>query len=53
MMKTILTKLLPLKQKAIALTIATGAFCMSGHAQLSQNPDKFLGNITTRYNVDY
>ena len=22
-------------------------------AQLSSNPDKFLGNITTRYNVDY
>lgn len=22
------------------------------HAQLSQNPDKFLGNITTRYSVD-
>lgn len=21
-------------------------------AQLSSNPDKFLGNITTRYNVD-
>ena len=31
------------------------AFCLYGgnaHAQLSTNPDKFLGNITTRYNVD-
>ena len=27
--------------------------CFSGaNAQLSTNPDKFLGNITTRYNVD-
>ena len=25
----------------------------SAQAQLSTNPDKFLGNITTRYNVDY
>lgn len=24
-----------------------------GHAQLSSNPDKFLGNITTSYNVDW
>ena len=22
-------------------------------AQLSSNPDKFLGNITTSYNIDY
>ena len=31
------------------------AFCLYGgnaNAQLSTNPDKFLGNITTRYNVD-
>ena len=27
--------------------------CVTTHAQLSKNPDKFLGNITTRYNVDY
>ncbi len=27
-------------------------FPMKSHAQLSTNPDKFLGNITTRYNVD-
>ena len=25
----------------------------NAHAQLSTNPDKFLGNITTSYNVDY
>ena len=25
---------------------------MLAQAQLSSNPDKFLGNITTRYNVD-
>lgn len=29
------------------------ALCLSNaNAQLSQNPDKFLGNITTRYQVD-
>ena len=26
---------------------------LAANAQLSKNPDKFLGNITTRYNVDY
>ena len=26
---------------------------LKSHAQLSSNKDKFLGNITTRYNVDY
>ena len=26
---------------------------MGVRAQLSSNPDKFLGNITTRYQVDY
>ena len=29
------------------------AFSGSASAQLSTNPDKFLGNITTRYSVDY
>lgn len=33
---------------AIAVLFPTGA-----NAQLSKNPDKFLGNITTRYQVDY
>ena len=37
---------------ALALSIA----CLlptESQAQLSENKDKFLGNITTRYNVDY
>lgn len=41
-------------------TLAAGLLSVSalltpfvGHAQLSSNPDKFLGNITTSYNVDY
>ena len=36
--------------------LLTAALCWlhasSAQAQLSSNPDKFLGNITTRYNVD-
>ncbi len=35
------------------LTAACGLFPFKGSAQLSSNPDKFLGNITTRYSVDY
>ena len=38
-------------------TYLTTALCwlmsLSAGAQLSSNPDKFLGNITTGYNVDY
>lgn len=36
------------------LIIASLFFCttLSVNAQLSKNPDKFLGNITTRYQVD-
>lgn len=33
----------------MAVAMATG----SANAQLSSNPDKFLGNITTSYNVDF
>ena len=35
-------------------SILCALFCFSNkaNAQLSQNPDKFLGNITTRYQVD-
>ena len=33
--------------------IACFMFSMGASAQLSKNKDKFLGNITTRYNVDY
>lgn len=29
------------------------ALAINANAQLSSNPDKFLGNITTSYNVDY
>lgn len=35
------------------LTMAVGLLPAPAHAQLSSNPDKFLGNITTSYNVDY
>lgn len=39
-------KLIPI---ALAALLSTGA----AKAQLSTNPDKFLGNITTRYQIDY
>ena len=40
--------------KTIHLTmLAACLFTMKSHAQLSSNPDKFLGNITTSYQVDY
>ena len=41
------------RHRITALALAAGALIMDSHAQLSSNPDKFLGNITTRYNVDY
>ena len=37
----------------ILLTMGLGMFAATANAQLSSNPDKFLGNITTRYQVDY
>ena len=43
-----------LKDAVPACLFAAG--CLSSaeaHAQLSSNPDKFLGNITTSYSVDY
>ncbi len=41
-----------LKKNILALlTIMAGT--TTANAQLSTNPDKFLGNITTAYNVDY
>ena len=43
-MKTILKKTI--------ITCATGLFTMTAFAQLSTNPDKFLGNITTRGQVE-
>lgn len=36
----------------IARTLLCSAVCMTASAQLSSNPDKFLGNITTTYNND-
>ena len=37
----------------LALTcLSTGLFSLQANAQLSQNPDKFLGNITTAYRMD-
>ena len=35
------------------LSIAGCLMSVEADAQLSSNPDKFLGNITTEYNVDY
>ena len=40
-------------KRTILLFFATGLLSVSAHAQLSTNPDKFLGNITTSYQVDY
>ena len=40
-------------KKRISLALLGGLFCAAVHAQLSQNPDKFLGNITTSYQIDY
>ena len=44
-------RLLPIRimMSGLLLTLIS----VAAHAQLSSNPDKFLGNITTRYNVDY
>ena len=47
-MKLHLTKNIP-----GALLSAALLFPLNGSAQLSSNPDKFLGNITTRGQVDY
>ena len=40
------------KQILCALTFCTTLLPMNSSAQLSSNPDKFLGNITTRYQMD-
>jgi GH35 family endo-1,4-beta-xylanase len=40
-------------KKFLYLLFFLPALSLSTRAQLSSNPDKFLGNITTRYNVDY
>ena len=36
----------------IARTLICSAICVTANAQLSTNPDKFLGNITTSYQMD-
>lgn len=42
------------RSMAAGLLALAGALSpAAGWAQLSTNPDKFLGNITTRYNMDY
>ena len=38
--------------KKTIITCAIGLFTMTAYAQLSTNPDKFLGNITTRGQVE-
>lgn len=43
-------------RRAIAIClspIVAGLFSSNANAQLSSNPDKFLGNITTSYQVDF
>ncbi len=37
----------------IAISLTVGLLPMKTMAQLSSNPDKFLGNITTEYSVDW
>ena len=46
-----MNKLLPIK--AIMGGMLLSLVPLTANAQLSKNPDKFLGNITTRYNMDY
>lgn len=38
---------------AFLIALSLGLPTVKSHAQLSSNPDKFLGNITTSYQVDY
>ena len=38
--------------KKLLSTFLCAAACLTASAQLSTNPDKFLGNITTRYQMD-
>ena len=39
-------------KKSLICMFGAGLFAIQAHAQLSSNPDKFLGNITTRYQMD-
>ena len=40
-------------KKALCAVAAFGLMATKAPAQLSTNPDKFLGNITTSYQIDY
>lgn len=40
-------------RKILFALIVLGLTVVKAHAQLSTNPDKFLGNITTSYQIDY
>lgn len=42
-----------MKKSFILVSMAASLFANTAKAQLSSNPDKFLGNITTSYNVDF
>lgn len=42
-----------MNKKLTLLSLLCAMGISSANAQLSTNPDKFLGNITTSYNVDY
>lgn len=42
-----------MKKKLVLLSLAISMGFTAAKAQLSTNPDKFLGNITTSYNVDF
>ena len=53
MLKKLLSKLTISSKRSILTIMAASLFCPASHAQLSSNPDKFLGNITTSYNVDF
>ena len=40
-------------RKILFALVVLGLTVVKTHAQLSTNPDKFLGNITTSYQIDY
>ena len=46
-------QLKPLGHLTACLLMMAGLTPQEADAQLSSNPDKFLGNITTSYQVDY
>ena len=39
-------------KKTVLATLFMGILTINAHAQVSSNPDKFLGNITTSGNVE-